>query len=179
MDIYSLDYERIASTVTKLEESGWYYGQLSWQQATDMLKGKQVGTFLIRDSSDSMYLFALSVQTERGPTSIRIHYCNGQFKLDAEDLLVGNMPLFDCVVKLVDYYVKLSQTDKAKAHVWLDVSGRRDRPIQICRPLYHRVPQLQHLCRLVLNGQVPIQRINQLNLPKSLETFLRNYPYER
>ena len=90
MDIYSLDYERIASTVTKLEESGWYYGQLSWQQATDLLKGKQVGTFLIRDSSDSMYLFALSVQTERGPTSIRIHYCNGQFKLDAEDLLVGN-----------------------------------------------------------------------------------------
>lgn len=179
MDSSSLDLDRISSTWNKLEASGWYHGQLSWQQATNKLKSTPVGTFLIRDSSDPMYLFALSVQTERGPTSIRIHYSNGQFKLDAEALLAGNMPLFDCVVKLVDYYVKLSQTEKAKAHVWLDTTGRRDRQIQLSRPLYHQVPQLQHLCRLVLNGQVPIQRINELNLPKSIQSFIKDYPYQR
>lgn len=177
MDNPSRDLERIKNTLNKLETSGWYYGQLSWQQATNKLKSTPVGTFLIRDSSDPMHLFSLSVQTERGPTSIRIHYSDGEFKLDAEDLLAAKMPSFPCVVALVDHYVNLSQTDKAKAHVWLDVMGRRDCHIQLRRPLYHQVPQLQHLCRLVINGQVPIERINQL--PKSFQSFIKDFPYKR
>lgn len=205
---YSLDLERIVNTVNRLDACGWYYGQLSWQQATDLLRSQPVGTFLLRDSSDPMFLFALSVQTERGPTSVRIHYGDGQFKLDAETTLFGAMPLFDCVVQLVDYYVQLvGQSDKSKAHVWLDDSGRRDLPVRLSRPLYCRVPRLQHLSRLAINRRVnqaaaaasstsatsgghhhhhqhpvrtPLQRLAATDLlPKSLLTYIGEYPYQR
>ena len=41
----------------KLEESGWYYGQMTWVQSTALLKNTPEGTFLVRDSSDPRYVF--------------------------------------------------------------------------------------------------------------------------
>ncbi|GAB6029046.1 hypothetical protein CHUAL_004832 [Chamberlinius hualienensis] len=181
-DEFGLDLERIKNCIHKLELSGWYYGKLSWKDATKLLKKMAVGTFLMRDSSDPAYLFALSVQTERGPTSVRIHYKNGQFKLDAEDMIAGHMPWFDCAVKLVDYYVRLSGTDKARCHVWLDESGRRDRFIHLSRPLIHSMPTLKHLCRLTFHANSSLQRIAtnvDVTLPKSIRTYLNEYPYLR
>lgn len=94
------------------------------------------GTFLIRDSSDPNYLFTLSLQTgkrilssfhslppfqemrnwtnkgihyvpERGPTSVRLVYYDGGFRLDAADQrLIGALPSFPNVVQLVQYYVE-------------------------------------------------------------------------
>lgn len=177
----SPDFERLSGTVAMLEASGWYYGQLSWQCAAKKLRQAPVGTFLVRDSADSRYLFSLSVQTERGPTSVRIHYDNGQFQLDAERRLAETMPLFDCVVALVEHYVRLSGTPKAAAHVWLDPGGRRDLAINLSGPLYHGVPTLQHLCRRTINSSVvPSKGLQGLDvLPKPLVDFVRQYPYGR
>ena len=43
----------------KLEESGWYYGQMTWVQSTALLKNTPEGTFLVRDSSDPRYVYIL------------------------------------------------------------------------------------------------------------------------
>ncbi|GAB6022651.1 suppressor of cytokine signaling [Chamberlinius hualienensis] len=180
-DPLEVEFQCLRTCVMKLESSGWYYGQLSWKEATVLLEKTPVGTFLVRDSSDPAYLFALSIQTECGPTSIRIHYADGQFKLDAEDLIAGNLPVFDCVVKLVNYYIDLSKENKLSGtnHVWLDETGRRDRVILINSPLYNEVRSLQHLCRLTVNKHVPLQRIHELQLPKAMITFLNSYRYLR
>lgn len=174
----AFDLERIGRCVSRLEASGWYYGRLNWKEATNLLQSTPVGTFLIRDSSDPAHLFALSVQTECGPTSIRIHYSDGQFKFDAEESFACRMPLFDCVVQLIDFYVKLSATDKRKCHVWLDETGRRDRTIFLDKPLYHRVNSLQHLCRVTLN-RYQILPLNRIPLPKTVTNLINEYPCSR
>lgn len=182
------DFQRITRTLELLNQSGYYYEGMSWQKAANLLQNTSVGTFLIRPSSDSKYLFALSVQTDRGPTSVRIHYVQGQFRLDSEDCVTHLMPLFDCVVQLVEYYIQLTRSVKASSCVLVDGSGRRDVPIRLSKPLYHHVHSLQHLCRLRVNRQlvdsckVPSNQaiatdVRRLDLPNSVKSFLREYPY--
>ncbi|XP_013779240.1 suppressor of cytokine signaling 2-like [Limulus polyphemus] len=185
------DFQRINRTVQKLRTSGYYYESLSQQQASVLLQNKSVGTFILRDSSDPRFLFSLSVQTERGPTSVRIHYIDGQFRLDSEESITMFMPLFDCVVQLVEYYVRLSQSAKGSSCVWLDGTGRRDVPIRLYQPLYKKVLPLQHQCRLAINKQLQAgvnpmlssnvgitdQNVNSLKLPNTVKAYLRDYPY--
>ena len=66
-----------------------------------------MGTFLVRDSSDARYLYALSLQTDKGPTSVRIHYSTEGFRLDASVTLAmaETLPRFRTVLNLVDHYV--------------------------------------------------------------------------
>lgn len=62
----------------------------------------------MRDSSDDRFLYALSLQTDRGPTSVRIHYSSGGFRLDTApgpNGLVDHLPRFRTVLDLVDHYV--------------------------------------------------------------------------
>lgn len=59
----------------RLSNSCWYYDSMTWQQSEDLLKDCELGTFLVRNSSDPNYLYSLSVQTKNGPTSIRLDVC--------------------------------------------------------------------------------------------------------
>ncbi|KAL1471873.1 hypothetical protein MTO96_023448 [Rhipicephalus appendiculatus] len=155
------------------------------REAGRLLRGQPVGTFLVRDSSDNRFLFALSVQTERGPTSVRIHYWRGQFRLDCEDALAGSMPWFSCVVSLVEHYVRLSRSAKGQMCVWLDGHGRRDLPIVLTRPLYREPASLQHLCRIALNRSAASVAAATSSstcrtvepLPAALKDYLRDYPH--
>lgn len=78
------ELQRLADTVRVLRLSGWYYEVVSYQMSHELLKDSKVGTFLVRDSLDPRFLFSLSVQTEKGPTSVRLFYANGYFRLDAQ-----------------------------------------------------------------------------------------------
>ncbi|XP_077490142.1 suppressor of cytokine signaling 3-like isoform X2 [Amblyomma americanum] len=175
------DLSRLRDALLTLRTSGYYYEGLSWEEAGRLLRGCPVGTFLVRDSSDNRFLFALSVQTERGPTSVRIHYRRGQFRLDCEDALSPCMPWFPCVVSLVEHYVQLSRTAKGQKCVWMDCHGRRDLPIVLTRPLYRAPASLQHLCRIALNrGAKPLEVSAYRTvepLPPALKDYLRDYPH--
>ncbi|KAJ9581183.1 hypothetical protein L9F63_023642, partial [Diploptera punctata] len=179
------DLVRLAATLKALRNSGWYYEGLSWQESAEALQSTTPGTFLVRDSSDPKFLFSLSVQTERGPTSVRLHYVCGQFRLDAETRLAPQMPLFDCVVQLVEYYIeatkdsaKASVTDgenlkgskgshaRHKEQVWVDANGHMYSHILLTTPLYKKqhLPSLQHLARLAINKSL------KASMPKKLST---------
>lgn len=54
-----------------------------FQAAQTLLKDASVGAFVIRDSGDRKFIFSLSVQTERGPTSVRLHFEDGYFRYDS------------------------------------------------------------------------------------------------
>lgn len=174
-----VDLSRVREAIRTLRMSGYYYEGLSWEEAGRLLRGCPVGTFLVRDSSDNRFLFALSVQTERGPTSVRIHYRRGQFRLDCEASLSSCMPWFSCVVSLVEHYVQLSRTAKGQMCVWLDGHGRRDLPIVLTRPLYREPSSLQHLCRIAYNRSAkPPAACRTLEpLPSALKDYLRDYPH--
>ncbi|KAG8236545.1 hypothetical protein J437_LFUL011322 [Ladona fulva] len=189
------DLDRLAATLRALRSSGWYYEGLTWQGSATVLADSPPGTFLVRDSSDSRFLFALSVQTQRGPTSVRLHYSQGRFRLDAEPRLAAMMPLFDGVVRLVEHYVEEGKR-RAKSggvpppgskpvgnQVWVDSRGRVCAHVMLNRPRYRSTPSLQHLARLAVNKRLKESKRDvkaaaiSLRLPAPLIDYLADYPH--
>ena len=158
----------LARALGLLRDSGWYYGTLSWQQAQLALQATAEGTFLARDSHHRKFVFALSMQTARGPTSMRVQLWRGRFRLDAPAELLDGMPTFADVNALVEHYARkgLVAVDGAQVKVRLG------------RPLRRAVPSLQHCCRLALNAAGQEDRRLEL-LPAQLRTYLDQYPYSR
>ena len=86
------DYERLGRSMHGLMEGCFYYQDLDSNGARALLERAPEGTFLVRDSSDSRFLFSLTVKTERGATSVRIQYQRGFFQLDCEDQMKRKLP---------------------------------------------------------------------------------------
>ncbi|CAL4095034.1 unnamed protein product, partial [Meganyctiphanes norvegica] len=170
-----LDDERVLSSTRRvLEESGWYWSEMSWQQAVTLLQPCSVGTFLLRDSYNARFLYSLSVQTERGPTSVRIHYSGGKFRLDCESHMASTIPDFTCIVQLLQYYIRVNE--KIKEHVWVDEHGKKYSPITVRQPYKHSVASLKHQCRLKINSSLP-RTHSAAHLPPTLFQYLDEYPY--
>ncbi|KAI8498526.1 PREDICTED: suppressor of cytokine signaling 2-like [Branchiostoma belcheri] len=169
------DFQRISRTVDKLEASGWYWGAVNGKEAMRALRDQKEGTFLVRDSEDSAHLFSVSVKTPLGATSVRIKYTQeGNFSLDSG--VKNRCPEFDCVVKLLDYYMRESAANAAK-HFWKEPEGRRRIPLILSRPLVRKVPDLQHLCRRAINAHTPAGLAWKLPLPGRLKNFVTDYPF--
>ena len=175
-DNYMIDRNaaRLSEVKRLLQTCGWYHEGLSWQQSENLLKNTAVGRWLMRDSSDSRYMFAVSVQTARGPTSVRVHYFLGQFRLDAEPRLAFAIPLFDCPIKMLEYYVEYSKSvDEHRKEVWVDYSGQLYSEIYLTKPLVKGVRSLSHLARLVVNRS----KLPTKHLPPLIRNYLAEYPY--
>lgn len=175
-DSYMIDRDtaRLCEVKRLLQTCGWYHEGLSWQQSENLLKNAAIGQWLMRDSSDIRYTFAVSVQTARGPTSVRVHYFLGQFRLDAEPRLAFAIPLFDCPIKMLEYYVEYSKSvDEHRKEVWVDYSGQLYSEIYLTKPLVKEVRSLSHLARLVVNRC----KLSTEHLPPLIKNYLAEYPY--
>lgn len=176
-----------------LSKCGWYYGKMKADESTTLLSDTVPGTFLVRDSSDPKYWFSLSMQRgnnvggagnkeNTGPTSIRIHFVNGKFQLDAEDRIRNIMPEFDTIIDLIQYYVSTSLNelkkveeanstiDKTKSFqnaksqtLWVDSSGKLYQTIFLAYPLYKKdqTQSLSHMCRLTINSSIVSKITNE------------------
>ena len=164
-----------------LDQCGFYYGAINWSQSTELLRKTSEGTFLVRDSSDSRFLYTLSVQRtpEDGPTSVRIHFAKGKFRLDADEKIEKLMPTFDSILDLVNHYCSLSQSERAKSHIWVDnVTGNLYSPICLRKPLKKEVSTLAHSARIAVNQSLKSQNLlPELNLPNRITNFLGEYPH--
>lgn len=176
LDTYLIDKDinRLCEVKRLLQICGWYHEGISWQQSENLLKNAPVGRWLMRDSSDSRYTFAVSVQTNRGPTSVRVYYFLERFRLDAEPRLVLTMPLFDCPIRMLEHYVEYSKKmDEHRREVWVDYSGQLYSQIYLTKPLVKEVRSLSHLARLAVHrNKLPTD-----NLPLSIKNYLAEYPY--
>ncbi|GCB73730.1 hypothetical protein scyTo_0002811 [Scyliorhinus torazame] len=180
---FSGDLGRVEGALERLESSGFYWAALSGSEAKERLSGQPVGTFLLRDSADPRHLFTLSVRTETGITNLRV--CQrqapapggGTFYLETEG---GGTPAspspeavaYNCVVKLADYYVRLSGAGAALYR--RRGRGQDPMPLLLRRPLLCKVPALQDLCRRALNLQLSSGDLEALPLPSSLREGLRD-----
>ncbi|KAJ8923326.1 hypothetical protein NQ315_001884 [Exocentrus adspersus] len=183
------DVKKLHAVTQVLDQSGWFYKNITYQYGHELLKDTTIGTFLVRNSSDSRFIFSLSVQTERGPTSVRICFENGFFRLDAQPHLQSAMPLFDNVIDLVQHYVKQSRLYKQNAHVWVDPSGKWYASILLNKPCRKKEspPSLKHFARLAIHRALEASARpklallppphTQLELPSSLIAYLSEYPY--
>lgn len=171
----------------KLEESGFYWGAITGIKAKSLLQDQPVGTFLVRDSSDARHLFTVTLVTATGITNIRIIFCEGLFSLDKKDTLIRqseedfkqrSSPRFDCVVKMVFYYMLVSRKIlQEKGQATPPKSDKTSTPIFLLWiPLYKEVSSLQHLCRRALNRQI-ITAGDKESIPYPVKYYLSQYPY--
>ncbi|CAH1267731.1 SOCS3 [Branchiostoma lanceolatum] len=160
-----------------LEVSGWYWASVSRHEAAALLNGKEEGTFLVRDSADPGHLFSLSLKTARRVVNARIVYTeHGTFRLDSIEKSC-NCPQFDCVVKLLDFYMtESSRSRDTGKHSWVQPCGTQF-PLKVARPLKSKVCDLKHLCRRAIHAHTQKGQVDDLSLPEALKTYLKAYPF--
>lgn len=194
------DFDCLSKTMYCLKESGWFHEGLSWNDSEALLTGSKSGTFVVRESLNPNFLFAITVQTQqKEPTSVRVQYSNGKFRLDCVTQVTPIVPRFRCVVDLIEYYVMRRHKKHIKGmvmnqggefsniltnQVFVDEHGNINSAVLLRKPLRSNVPSLMHFARISINKQLRkhnksllVDKIDQLILPKSLKKFLENYPY--
>jgi len=180
-----VDLLTVKAALSVLRESCWYWGNISGERAREVLRDTLPGTFLIRDSADKRYLFSLSVMTVRGPTSIRLIFSRGCFRIETSGIISPRSP---CVVSLLVRMAYLARnsaqqpiTEQAESvpdPLSTNQNGapKSHGPIRkaalLQTPLFCKVPSLKHISRVAVN------KFNLRNLTSdSLCEYIHQYPY--
>ncbi|VDP48709.1 unnamed protein product [Soboliphyme baturini] len=132
-------------------------------EAEKLLENKPEGTFLLRDSAQSEYLFSVSFRRYQRTLHARIEQLNHRFSFDSYDPSVFSATT---VSQLIEHY-----KDPANC---LFFEPQLSRPL--CRNF---VFPLQHLCRSVICSRITYNDIAQIRIPKSFRNFLREYHYRQ
>lgn len=170
------DESRIALAMKELENTGWYWGSLTANEAKEILQDANEGTFLVRESSQRDYLFTISAVTSAGPTNLRIEYKHGKFKLDSVVLVKPKLKQFDSVVHLVEHYFLLSRSrNKTTVNSQASASSNGTVELLLTKPVYTATPSLKHLSRIAINRTT--RQIQALPLPNILKKYLLEYIY--
>ncbi|XP_072549571.1 suppressor of cytokine signaling 1a [Salminus brasiliensis] len=149
------DFATIKKTTSMLEESGFYWGPMTVEEAHSKLKNEPLGTYLIRDSQQKDVFFTLSYRASSGPASIRITFQNSHFSL------AGSKECFDSLFKLLEHYTSMPKKSL----------------VQPCRKV--QVQSLQQLCRRQIvetcgSGEAAVDSIP---VNPILKDFLRSFPF--
>ncbi|XP_015227608.1 suppressor of cytokine signaling 3a [Cyprinodon tularosa] len=160
----------VVKTLQKLRESDFFWSTMTGKQASVLLSPHRPGTFLIRESSDHQHLFTLSVKTETGTKNLRIQCDEKSFFLQTDPKNVDSVPHFDCVLKLINYYICQR---KASIVYYISAGGERI-PLELIKPLYFSMSTLQHLCRKTINKELDISSQRD-QLPNKVQEYLDKY----
>ena len=147
---------------------------MSSQEANDILKNGENGSFIVRDSNDACHLFTLSLKANNFVISVRVTFSRGQFKLDS--CRQEDCPSFGSVVDLIDYYLE------SESHTFqVTVPELGEFPVTLKHPILKEIPTLQHLCRRNIVGCCKTaRRVKGLPLPHHLVRYLLEFaPEER
>ena len=159
----------LSHILRQLKMCGWYWGDLSSDEAEDVLRNTREGSFILRDSSDACHLFTLSLKAHNLVVSVRVAFSRGQFKLDS--LHQEDSPGFENMVDLVDYYL----ADR-KRMFYVTVPGMGEFAVSLLHPVWKEVPTLQHLCRrCIVQRCRTAEELDSLPLPPHLIRFLKEY----
>lgn len=170
------DLTIVKSSVGRLKEAQLYYPNMGQEEAKRILKDKPVGTFLVRNSSSPCYLFTLSVKTARGPTSIRVKYSDGQFKLDSTSQ--HNLPSFPGMMELLEFYMGISKPPSSHrcASIILETGGKKT-SVKLITP-YIQSTSLKNECRRTICRLLRSpEDIKSLPLTDNCKQYLKENPH--
>ncbi|KAM8824378.1 suppressor of cytokine signaling 3a [Synchiropus picturatus] len=167
-------YQMVLTTLHKLQESGFYWGSITGKDANAMLLSEKTGTFIIRDSSDKRHLFTVSVKTASGTKNLRIQCDSASFFLQTDPKNIQTAPRFDCILRLVHYYMSQSKGNNRSGNIYYIHSGGEKIPLELHQPLFCNLSTLQHLCRKTVNGHLDMSS-NKEQLPQPVRDYLQDY----
>lgn len=140
-----------------------YLGKMDRYEAERLLDGKPEGTFLLRDSAQEEFLFSVSFRKYGRSLHARIEQWNHKFSFDSHDPGVYTS---DTVCGLIEHY-----KDPTSCMFF--------EPMLTC-PLHRNFTfSLQHLCRATIVNRLTYDAVNQLQLPKVLKSYLKEYHYSQ
>ena len=141
----------------------FYWGKMDRYEAEKLLENKPEGTFLLRDSAQEEHLFSVSFRRFDRSLHARIEQWNHKFSFDSHDPGVFSS---STVCGLIEHY-------KDPSHCMFFEP-------MLTIPLHRNNPfSLQHLCRATICSKISYDRIQQLELPKRLKNYLKEYHYKQ
>uniref|UniRef100_A0A1B6D9R8 Suppressor of cytokine signaling 5 n=1 Tax=Clastoptera arizonana TaxID=38151 RepID=A0A1B6D9R8_9HEMI len=147
----------------EITSCSFYWGKMDRYEAERLLEGRPEGTFLLRDSAQEEYLFSVSFRKYGRSLHARIEQWNHRFSFDSHD---PGVFASTTVCGLIEHYK--------------DPSCCMFFEPMLTIPLHRTFPfPLQHLCRAVVCSRSTYDGINQLRLPKSLKSYLKEYHYKQ
>ena len=159
-------------TIRRLRMCGWYWGDISSDQAKEILRRTQNGSFILRDSSDACHLFTLSLKANDIIVSVRVAFSQGLFKLDSWNQ--EDSPSFNSVVDMIEYYL---EDESHEFYVELPSIG--EFPVCLKHPVWKEVPGLQHLCRTTIVKYCRTsEKLGLLPLPPHLIRYVLEFSPE-
>ncbi|KAM3716243.1 Suppressor of cytokine signaling [Dirofilaria immitis] len=140
----------------------YYWGIMDRYEAEALLDNKPEGTFLLRDSAQSEYLFSVSFRRYKRTLHARIEQKNHRFSFDFSDPSIYSA---NTITTLIAYY-----KDPTKCLFFEP---------QLLIPLPRNfVFPLQYLCRARIASLTTYDNVEKLNLPILLKSFVKEYHYK-
>ena len=162
----------LSHTIRRLRMCGWYWGDITSNQANVVLRNAQNGSFILRDSTDACHLFTLSLKANNMVVSVRVAFSRGMFKLDSWNQ--EDSPSFTSVVDMIDYYLS---DEKHEFYVELPKVG--EFPVCLKHPIWKNVPTLQDQCRYaIVKCCRTSHSLRLLPLPSHLVRYLLDFSPE-
>ncbi|XP_036968807.1 suppressor of cytokine signaling 1-like isoform X1 [Acanthopagrus latus] len=147
------EYKLVRHTYLQLQQSGYYWGSMTMEEAHEILSIAPLGTFLIRDSGQPDVFFTLSYQSDDGPTSVRVQLNNLLFSL------YGSHRTFPSLFALLTFYTGSSCK--------LTAPYRRQRP-----------EHLKQMCRRALVRAYGAEKTSTLpGLSNQIKDYVHAYPH--
>lgn len=179
---FCCDHERdgLLETLKALPSLGWYYGNITVEQAELILKNEPNGAFIIRDSSDSdniRDIFTVTFKIRNCYGSVRIDYAKGFFSLSLQD---PGLPLFPTLMGLVNYCLERSVIYKQPVCVLTGHTQNNNVSLYLTKAVsrHTRMHSLMYLCREAVHKSVTCDSLHQLGLPTRLvRYYVAKNPY--
>lgn len=167
-------------TLNDLPNCGWYFGNISIEEAERLLRREPDGSFLVRDCNDPeklTELFTITFKVEDFFGSFNVDYAKGLFSLCLGD---PELPLFQHLAGLVSHCVHKSVVDKQPVCTVLSNQSGRLVQLYLKKPISRliNVHTLQYYCRATLHQYCTRDKLEQLPLPQRvLSNYILKSPY--
>uniref|UniRef100_A0A2C9JEZ5 SH2 domain-containing protein n=1 Tax=Biomphalaria glabrata TaxID=6526 RepID=A0A2C9JEZ5_BIOGL len=167
--------EDFLESMEQLQLQPWYWGPISYEQAALILKDKEDGSFLVRDSSDQKYLLSLSFKSLGEVHHTRIEHAKGLFSFWSQPESHGK-------ARICEFIEKSIQNSKDGRFLYFlrpSARGTPPLPIRLLSPVSRnfRVATLKHLSRFVVRQTVRNDHLDRLPVPEKVKRYLRNKQY--
>jgi len=170
----------LKDTLAHLGDYGWYYGNITIEQAERLLRNEPDGSFLVRDCNEPdklTELYTITFKVNGCFGSCNVDYAKGVFSLCLDDT---GLPLFRRLADLVYHSVHRSVVDKEPVCTVMSNWTGQEIQLFLKKPIsrFRTLHSLQYHCRIKLHEMYTRDKLEQLPLPQKLiQNYILKSPY--